>query len=729
LVAPEPNTLATPARPGRRWPLAGLVVLGLVAVVAARRCLPARAPSATIAPPATSVEAAQVGLSGRRGPVAGASPSAPSAGTCAAGATCGFVVDDAGKPIAEAEVTVGRRGAVLAERTTDERGGFVLGPELSLDEGTIWLTAAASGFVPSTHQERELPLDDGPLILRLERGAVLIGRVVRDDTGEPVAGAEVMATPGAAYDDSDVPTTTTDAEGRFRLEGLAEGPCKPTARALGLFAQGPWVRLGPGVEAPPVVLRMTRLPSVSGRLVFAPGDQPCVQGEVTLRSKILPWQSAESDALGRITFPALLPGSYEVTLSCDDHVDEETAPPLVVDANDHDRAVVFALHEKLVIRGIVVDPAGAPVIGVDVGCRTSTPTTASAEDADLPTNVSAARTGLDGRFVLRDLEPGAYEVALVDGFANPAVRTSVGRQVPAPEVRLVWDKVRLRGRVVDEAGKPVADASVHLTHGQSEDGGLGTDVDENGRFETEHFGAGSVRIRAQLAGEKVAIVSGADDGSVEVTLPQNDGELVLVLRVPTGTIEGTVSGGETRGEIEVWAECSEPNAPAVPPLVDENGRPALHRENRRTSYASAKVGDDGRFVLHHLVPGFVCEVHARTADGESASEKGIAVGAHLDLPLRRAGKMHGTLDAGATSLGAFFTVSARFSTLPGPLRSERFIGTNGAWSLQGLPAAKYVVEVETPDAHGQATVELAPGDDREVRLTLQPGNGDDGGDE
>jgi hypothetical protein len=386
----------------------------------------------------------------------------------------------------------------------------------------------------------------------------------------------------------------------------------------------------------------------------------------------------------------VLPGKYQVDLSCEDHVDEETAPPLVVGATDRD--VVFALHEKLAVRGIVVDGVGAPVAGVGIAC--SHP----AVGDDTPAPAGGSDTGPDGRFTVRDLEPGAYDITLDHGFGSPTTRVKVTRGGPVPEVRLVYDRVRLRARVVDESGLPVPSASLSLLPGGSDNGSLSIGPDDDGRFDTDFFGPGSVRLKVQLAGAPAAILGGAEDGTLEVGLPRvTDDELVVVVRAPAGVFEGTVARGEARGEIEVHTDCS----------------------RREDAEASATVGADGRFVLRHLLPDAVCDLYASAPGGESALAKAVTVGSRTDLVLRPAARLHGTL----VGSGAGFTITADGGRRP---HYERFLGTDGAWSLGGLPPGSYAVQAEAEGMSGEAKIELAPGEDRELPMTLERDTGEEG---
>ena len=116
-----------------------------------------------------------------------------------------------GSAIAGVRVDARGPGGAVATRTSDARGLVELG---GLAPGTWSVTVRAKGYAPVT---RELAIrasrvpDD--LRIDLAKAATLAG-VVRDSRGARVAGARVTA--GGAQ-------TQTDAEGNFRLTGVAIG--------------------------------------------------------------------------------------------------------------------------------------------------------------------------------------------------------------------------------------------------------------------------------------------------------------------------------------------------------------------------------------------------------------------------------------------------------------------------------------------------------------------------
>ena len=137
------------------------------------------------------------------------------------------VLDDAGEPVEGALIT--------ALPSTGGYRGFGIDPEKlratvtgaggrttleSLPPGPWTVGVQARGFAP--HTDRRVAA--GPLEVRLEKGGAITG-VVADAEGVPLADARVSLDPGfplpsAWVAEASRVETTTDAEGRFRLEGI-----------------------------------------------------------------------------------------------------------------------------------------------------------------------------------------------------------------------------------------------------------------------------------------------------------------------------------------------------------------------------------------------------------------------------------------------------------------------------------------------------------------------------
>jgi uncharacterized GH25 family protein len=156
----------------------------------------------------------------------------------------GYVRNEEGKPVAEAEVEIdnGERGLsampLRRERPpsarTDAEGAFEL---QDLQAGSLTLRARAQGYAASDPKGVELAAGQevSDLVIVLSVGATLVGRVLGPD-GEPRAAANVRLRPaGLTLGAASGPRVQTDRDGRFELVGVPLGDQTFLAEAEGLL--------------------------------------------------------------------------------------------------------------------------------------------------------------------------------------------------------------------------------------------------------------------------------------------------------------------------------------------------------------------------------------------------------------------------------------------------------------------------------------------------------------
>lgn len=242
-------------------PIHAVLLLGLLAAALVGALLLVRADTRTGGIAAPLAETSEIGTSARDvpeleqvgGDAAGATKAGADRSEVRTGGEAriqsgpvglrGRVVDPEGRPVAGAVVFAASSdfpfGLALddvassspflerTETTTGADGRFTLEPQT---QSAVRIAVRADGFAPYNAQKPVAgsSLDVGDL--RLERGAVLLGRVI-DANGAPVAGARLhggATSPGAgilALPLAHGPLlATTDAGGGFRVDRLAVGP-------------------------------------------------------------------------------------------------------------------------------------------------------------------------------------------------------------------------------------------------------------------------------------------------------------------------------------------------------------------------------------------------------------------------------------------------------------------------------------------------------------------------
>lgn len=413
------------------------------------------------------------------------------------------------------------RGAYLTQEhpdrtwAADEHGAF----EVCVDPRAPRFRVAAPHHVDGGLDPRPT---DRELDVVLLRRPTIVGRVVRDDTGEPLAGLPVGYPAGV----------TTASDGSFRIEDAFIGQQDISAGNEDWYATSDRFELRAG-ETLRLTLRAHHVFWVRGVVLEASGE-PVRSSAVGLSDD---WPATDDE--GRFTMPVVKPGERvvrvhnrvsatpsRVTLSAG-------GPALVIHAgplqppppgspdsppsargrvtrlgvpvagaeilNSHgyslrrsdddgtfeywpddaiagafsrellaatskprigaDGCMELQLDEAAAIGGIVVDHRGHPV--GKVGVRVHDPATGFA---------TVVYNRADGGFYIGALPPGTYEPSVFRGDARPfALEPVAPIHVPTgdaivTQVRLVIDTrtAPIAGRVVDSSGAPVAGAHVSL---------------------------------------------------------------------------------------------------------------------------------------------------------------------------------------------------------------------------------------------------------------------------
>jgi len=443
----------------------------------------------------------------------------------------------------------------------------------------------------------------------------------------------------------------------------ASPPQAPTRRAEPAAAPE-------GSERDPAVA--AELASTAELLVRAawPDGTPAA-GEVVLVSDAR--ASRPDEALARLTdptgvarFPALEPGTVLVRLL------RGAQTPLRLEAGET-RELRLRVHAGVDVRGRVVDGDGRALAGASIWLS---------ERYSINLGRVLATSDEEGGFRLRHVGPDQVIGARKRGFAPSGLRSVRGGAGDELAVELVLDEagVAVTGRVLDEAGAPIAGAFVllgdeHPAYTERQDDGSFAPAappqrartDAAGRFEIECAAPGVHPIRARAAG------FGPVEASVEL-VPAAPNDVTLTL-LPEARVVGRVV--EPAGLAAVWIRAG---------ASGDFGTPA--------AWSDA----NGEFELRGVGSGPVTLLAGHAEHGEATIDLSLRPGETFewDVVLRPTNTIAGRVvdERGAPLAGMTVVVS------PGGDRTRRQRSQQsdreGRFALGGLEPERHELWVQPP---------------------------------
>lgn len=440
------------------------------------------------------------------------------------------LVDHDGIDIAGEPVTISRQSDVSTQRgffgaircdvaaaypgcRTDAEG------RVTFDAGDVPYDVRAGGVTTIETQLRgqTFRAADSPLVIELERGAVIEGRVTWSD-GAP------LTIPANVLVGGDFRTSAPVIGGRFTIRNVRAGKVSLSVTASGFPMRGESVEVtAPSNE---VVLKLPRYGSIEGRVVEREGQQPIKQFTVALEPRGR-FRAAATRAFtaddGRFVFEDVAPGTLDVAVTSPGYVRATTTAVEVPEGKPV--KVELSLERAGRVAGRV-HSGGRPLAGATV--------IVDRESGGRGANVK--ETDANGEYLLDTLGAGSHELTVrKQGYVSRSItlNVEVGKEVRR-DVELSRGR-ELHGRVIDAAGKPVPGVEVYPARaagrGRFEYAPHVT-TDAEGAFRVEGLSDDVYRISARKQGyaESTVEVDPATATTVTITLQHG------------GTLTGRVSG-------------------------------------------------------------------------------------------------------------------------------------------------------------------------------------------
>ncbi len=383
----------------------------------------------------------------------------------------------------------------------------------------------------------------------------------------------------------------TDADGRFRIAGADR---EFTVVFIGISKPGfvpvqvMWDNAGARVAVPVPREHTVRLEPAStiGGFVLDEQGQPIAGARVSLsipssgnqkpgepRIDLGSFQT-RTDAEGRWKCE-LVPAKLDMLSMTVEHSDyvlerhpfwRRTESPQVFVDLEASKAVLV-LKEGITLQGRVIDRDGRPIAGAQV--RT-TP----------PIRHAAATTDDRGRFELAHIAPGPIELAAQAKGYVPAQRKVAAGEAAPVEIRLEAGRA-ITGRLVNQANRPIAGASLQLELGPSNRWVWPTaQTDRDGRFRVEGV---------PIEGGTLVVRQGMNTLAQRVPPSPKDAELALTMKSSQVRLRIVATDADSRQPLPAFTVVSRGYMMGRQPATDGRFEMTFNRPPARPGFPALQV--------------------------------------------------------------------------------------------------------------------------------------------
>ncbi len=459
----------------------------------------------------------------------------------------------------------------LEGRVVDDRGQPVVGARISLDcdvyvdsneDGRFTFTRLVPSLYRLAARKDEfcadialVTLHEGrsPVVLSMSRGITLRAQVM--DGNSPVAGARILLYKEVvAVTGEDGLAVVCGVGDQFQIFDIVADGFAPTFLSM-------WLAPDPGGTIARSV-QLSRGARVSG-IVLDPEGKAVAEASVRVRGPSWGGDTL-TDPTGAWNLEMLAAGTYELRASSKDHA----AVPNVIlelDGRNPQSGVVVRVARGGTIKGNVVDAQGDAVA--------SSAIVAIHVESEHRRVERSARGDENGRFELKGLEPGTYDLFAHDTLRATALKRIAVVDGDVSEHVLVVANGVLAGTVVDVRGDPIVGCEVRI-HAPVVRGDL---TDQQGRFHLGALPPGEYDVFARRPEQRDR------SHGTQMRIIAGDTVATLVLAA-SGTIKGRVL-------------CDGEPLPFVGILVTDC--PRFHWIGRPTGMRT----EEGHFSLTGVTPG------------------------------------------------------------------------------------------------------------------------------